>query len=227
MRRLFLACWIILFSAGALLAVFPTTGLIDNFNRADQNPLADGWTNRVRTGAVDLRILSNQVAANAGSHASAYRTTAVGPDSEAYVIIATKAANDGHVGVWARLQTPGTTGTADGYVFAGFTRAGTDEWQLFRMDNDALTQLGATVTEEIVAGDSVGIEIIGTTIRGMRKTSGAWEEQLSVTDATYTESGNIGLDLSETTSRGDDFSGGTVVAGAAFPSAILNNPLMY
>ena len=68
------------------------------------------------------------------------------------------------------------------------------------------------------SGDKLGIEIIGSTIRMMQYTGGAWIELASRTDlATYTAAGYIGFDVGTNSVRMIDFGGGTVVVPPPAP----------
>src|SRR5262249_46538618 len=118
-----------------------------------------------------------------------------------------------YISVYARVINPGTASVSGYRVVADSLGSVT---QIFRVDNGADTQLGSNITTSWGAGDAVGIEIIGTTIKSYRKPSGgSWGLVDTQTDSTYTGSGNIGLRTLNATVRGDDFGGGTVfVAGA-------------
>ena len=193
--------------------LFPTTGILDNFNRADENPLSDGgnWSGPIFPGDQRHQVLTN-LAAGAGAFPESYRSnTTYGPDAECFFTIQTLPATGEYVSPWVRMQTPNTTGL-DGYTVTWTKLAGVDSLQLFRIDNTVGTQLGATVSLEMGAGDRLGIEAIGSVISVYVNQGSGWVQQISATDATYGAAGNIGMDSSETTYRIDDFGGGTAAA---------------
>jgi hypothetical protein len=115
-------------------AAFPTTGILDNFNRADENPLSNGgkWTCPMRAADNNLRVLSNQV--GDAANADCYWSDAIfGPDSEAYLTITTKPSDGNCIAVVARISGAGST--ISGYWGEFCSAAGTDTWDLYRFDN--------------------------------------------------------------------------------------------
>lgn len=191
---------------------FPTvTDLLDNFNRANEGPPPSAnWST---TDSPGLSVVGNQAAPGAsGGNATAWDATTFGPDSEAYATVAVSQAVDEYMGLEARLADIITPGTRDGYGVYVVRRSGTDQWECYRLDNQIFTLLGATVTgPDVDPGDKIGIEIIGTTIKGYHFDGATWTEVLSRTDSTYTAAGFIGLHADGTVARWDDFHGGTVV----------------
>jgi hypothetical protein len=156
-----------------------------------------------------MQIVSNQ-AVPLGNFASVYWNVATfGPDSEAYIKIATKPGTGFNIAAFARLQTPGSA-AVDGYVAAASVLAGTDDHTLQRIDNGAYTQLGAAGNQELANGDVLGLEIIGTTLAVYINAV----QKFTRTDGTYTGAGNIGFEGDQTAGRYDDFGGGTVVTAA-------------
>ncbi len=206
---------------------FPTTGVLDAFNRANEGPPPSAnWTSAWENN--QFSVVGNQCehtgALNDYSTAH-WNVSTFGPDSECYVTVVAKPTNnDDELGVGCRMANIGA-GTTDGYMMTPRVKsAATDEFRLFRFDNGVSTQLGAAVTQEIATGDAIGIEAIGSTIKAFYKASGgSWTEVMSRTDATYTAAGSILLLAEKGPSdvQFDDFGGGTVIAAAAFkPKAI-------
>lgn len=193
---------------------FPVTGILDNFNRADEGPpMSANWTDVFypASGAGGMVVFSNSAFVTAGSGASAWWSAATfGPDCEGYV---TQNGGIDFGGVIIRAQSPGTTGI-DGY-YAQFYVTGQ---QLFlkRIDNNAETVLKTVNSFNPQAGDSIGISAVGDQIELWYKVgAGAWTLKETATDATYGGAGSIGLVNFQVGSPGtmDDFGGGTLVAG--------------
>lgn len=205
---------------------FPTTGVLDNFNRADEAPLSAGgtWTTPIFTGVDSLRLVSNACRPVAGgAYSDGYRNNAdYGPDVEAFVTITAFSAIDSLIYVFNRLVNIGS-GTIDGYYARFDTASGAENGRIFRLDNDAGTQLGATDTSiTLAAGDKMGIESIGSTIGFYHNTGGTWTQIFTRSDATYGAAGKIGhaiFDALDATTT-DDFGGGTVVAGGSTVSIL-------
>jgi hypothetical protein len=92
------------------------------------------------------------------------------------------------------------------------TLSGTDETAVYRVDNGGFTQLGAAITQNFATGEKLGLEAIGSTIAVYRFASAVWSQLSTRSDSTYTTAGKIGMFCDNTTTKLDDFGGGTVVA---------------
>lgn len=199
---------------------FPTTSLLDDFNRADTGPPPSGsWDSAgLDLASSALSVVSNTCkSANTGG--GAWGTT-FGPDSEVYTTLATLMGANQRVRLYLRAQQTGGA-TLDGYM-VDFQRVDANpgcDMKIFRIDNDANTQLGSTVSETggaLVTGNELGADVVGTTITGYIFRSGAWGSVISNTgDANYGSAGLIGMASTDSTARMDDFSGGTTAAAAA------------
>lgn len=181
---------------------------IDNFNRANEGPPpSSSWTNF----SGGLKVVSNACVGNAtGSNQISYwNVENFGPDCEAFVTISSLPATDGdQVIVFGRIDTVG----ANGYDVAYNRAAGTDTLVIARVDAGVGTALN-TLSQEVSAGDSIGIQIIGSTIYAWYKASaGSWELKGSSTDSTYSATGKLalGTNYASTSPNMDDFGGGAI-----------------
>ncbi len=206
---------------------FPTTGVIDSFNRANEDPLSDGGKWSIGPddfgGTNNLRVASNECFQGVATSSNGYRNDQdYGPDSEVYVtlsVIPTTA-----VLLYLRLVNIGA-GTTDGYA-CYFNFSGTDDALICRVDNDSLVGLGTAFTPPApyAIGDKLGLEVIGSTLAAYVFQSGSWTQLGTRSDGAYTAAGKIGVRVSDSGSnaRVDDFGGGTVVGGATpLPRPIL------
>jgi hypothetical protein len=201
---------------------FPTAGVLDSFNRANEDPLSDGGKWSIGPddfgGTNNLRVASNECFMGSATSGNAYRNDQdYGPDAEVYATIA--AVPTTAVLLYLRLVNIGA-GTTDGYAcYFDFT-GGTHDFLPCRVDNDGLVGLGATTTPaggNWSVGDALGLEMIGSTLAVYDRRSGVWTQQATRTDSTYTAAGKIGVRISDSGSNGriDDFGGGTVVGSSA------------
>jgi hypothetical protein len=198
---------------------FPTTGILDTFDRADSSTdMGGSWTtNQVYSGATNWGIDTNQCYNPDNSLYSSqyYDASTYGPDSECYVTIATEeAAGDADTqNCIARIIDPGNTW--DGYDLY-VNLAALNVWAIAYVDEGVATNIGATVNQAIAAGDKIGIEVIGDVITGYLYTGGAWSTIITRTDTVLLQrdAGYLGLYGTGITPiwRYDDFGGGTVVA---------------
>jgi hypothetical protein len=208
---------------------FPTTGILDNFNRANEGPYPSAnWDGKILSGdGTSFSVIANQCKAGSNLARMYWKASTFGPDCEAYATIVTVpvAGTFSDVALLLRVQQPGTGGaggtTTDGY-YAGWTNlAGSDELVFFRIDNESFTQLGSTQTPgNMVDGNKFGASMIGSTIQAYVDTGGGWAAfGTSVTDATYTAAGYLGVLTGESATVLDDFGGGTAAAVVRGPQS--------
>jgi hypothetical protein len=202
---------------------FPTTTLIDNFNRANETPLstAGNWSSPAFLGDGAYNLTGNQlVDPGGGGWRSIYWDVSFGPDSEVWCT--TPVEPLAAIELIARLSSPGG-GSAAGYM-AHFAE-GAGACGLYRIVSNIQTQIGGTATITIGNNDQFGLEVTGTgatvTISAYHKpAAGAWTQIITFGDtnaARITSAGFIGLAASIGAGGAsiDDFSGGTVVSGVA------------
>lgn len=180
---------------------FPTTTLLDDFNRANASPPSASWSGPI-FGANHLAVSSNTCVGNGGASGSDYWNTTVGPDTEVWAKFATLGGY-----LYVRMKDPGS-GTSDGYVVTPSTVSG--NCTVCRIDNGALTQLGSGLGSAAANGDVIGLEIISDTLQAYKNGS-AWSTTRS--DSTYSVAGYIGIYASSASTVIDDFGGGTVDGG--------------
>lgn len=221
-------------------AVFPTTGVLDDFNRVDENPLATAgaWgapIQNVSNGAQTMKLSSNAIMddslADGGGSGQAYRDDQnYGPGVEVYATIVSPWQNDSS-DFWFWMNGSGEGGSArDGYKLYTAYNGGTWFYTVYRADNDVETELTPTfeVGPTLASGDKLGGEIMadGTITWYYKASAGSWGAASGVStrsDATYT-SGHIGISkgFNDTTSALDDFGGGTIVtASPSVPRMML------
>src|SRR5688572_9537768 len=208
---------------------FPTTGVLDTITYSDGYLDYGGtnWSNPIFQGDGEhFVVVSNQLMDNStvdltGS-AQAYWDVSFGPGAEVYIeypALWQAAGSDGQLFINTANED---TGALDGYRFRFSWSSGTTwSYGLRREDDEVSTTLGSDSTMTFVAGDSLGLEhAVGGTITMHRKTSGTWSALGTRSDNTYT-SGHIGISkgFNDTTSRLDNFGGGTTVAASGQPSA--------
>lgn len=193
---------------------FPTTGIIDNFNRADEGPPpSSNWTDL----ANGLKVVSNQVDGTTdGVNWSCWNVATFGPDCEAYMTM-TERTTEG-VGLTIRGTTLNVS-TIDGYLM--HYNDGTGKLEVNRCDNGSFTRLGAQVNWIASAGDKLGAECIGSTLKTLIH-DGSWTEKVSRSDGTYGSAGYIGWRPLKTFAS-DDFSGGTISDGENFVRTISDS----
>ncbi len=193
---------------------FPTDGMLDNFNRADSASLGSNWG--AFSGYSNLDLNGNQCRnpATAGTTAYAgnyYNAAQYGPDCENYLTLAARPTD----GAYMMLRVGGTLSTPNAYAF-GLNSGGSGVHSLLRVDSGLPTPLGATFSQALAVGDSIGISAVGSTLSAYYKPSGGnWTLLASRTDSTYSSAGYLAVASTVGGWKADDFSGGTVSGGIA------------
>ena len=166
---------------------FPTTSILDTFNRANENPLSDGgkWSSPILSGDAALKIVSNQCVAGSGQSDSYWSASKFGPDCEVFVdIVATPV--EPSIACRTSLEN---TGAPNAY-FGNFVESG-GFYQIVLVTAGGNTTLVST-SGTLLNGDSFGMSAIGSLISLWRKTGGEWSLATSIVDTTLAGSGHIG-----------------------------------
>lgn len=192
---------------------FPTTSVLDAFNRADAGSLGANWGGKLFSGdSAGCSIVSNEAQCTA-SQSDHWSAASFGPDCEVYATVPSTAGPFG--GIFVRIANPGT-GTFIAYEV--YVYQPSNVLQVYRIDNGTYVQLGADITQTISNDDSAGIEIVGDTINIYYKVgAGAWTFKDSRTDATYNAAGFIGIEGDGGSFLFENFGGGTIVPALAAP----------
>ncbi len=187
---------------------FPTTSVIDNFNRA---AIGANYTAAPFGYGGALVIVSSTLlgGANAEDDNSAYYNVATyGPHTEAYITYVTKNTDDGYgPALYIRLTDVGNDCYSVDIQDYG---SATDQITKSRLDDGVPIQLDSDIAQEIAAGDSFGVEMIGSTLTPYYKSgASAWVAKTPSSDATYTAAGYIGIYIPSNVARLDNLGGGT------------------
>lgn len=189
---------------------FPSTAILDSGVRANESPIT-GWTDSPDgTAYGGMRIVSNKIATITTDGWNYWNAATYGPDCEVYTTVDTLPGGTGTVTVDCRLVSIGTA-SLDGYTLE--IRPDLSVLRFYRIDNNSNTKLGADFSQAFAAGDSFGIEAVGSTFTiYYRSGAGAWTSLGTRSDATYSAAGYLASYISNTTARMSNFGGGTIAA---------------
>lgn len=200
---------------------FPTTSVLDTFTRANGN-IGGNWSApEYAGGSTPPQISGNQLTGSGANYCDAYiNNITPGPDVEAFVTIPTRGANGDELYIDVRIQSPNSASLSCYQLWLLFGTS-TVTWSILRITSggSVSTSLATEVTQQVSNGDTVGIEVTGTTtttVRGLRKPSGgSWAQVISGTDSSspIVSSGRIAIGVKGTTIKLDDYGGGTVTSG--------------
>jgi hypothetical protein len=179
---------------------FPTTGILDTFNRANEGPPPSAnWSSAGGT----PQVISNEFAGASASQNAALWIASTFTLPECYATFPVVAAFS-------------AVGWLDG-TFSGYTvimDSGLGSLTLNRVAVGVPTPLGAAFTQTISNGDSLGLQRTdASTLEVWYKVgAGAWTSLGTRTDGTYTGASSLLLSVFDTSARADEFGGGNYVA---------------
>jgi hypothetical protein len=179
----------------------------DSFNRAD-GAIGSSWGSWPSTFyTVPFIIESNVARGQIGENSSRFLTS-YGPDMGAYATFAVEPGAFG--GIFIRAD-----GTTDGH---GYGVTWIASGSVFRLEVGGSTI--ASATQAMISGASIGIEAVGTAIKGWYRASsgGSWVNLLTATDSTITAAGYAGMYADQNNTSFEDFSAGTVSGGGGAPT---------
>lgn len=205
---------------------FPTTGLVDDFNRAN-GALGANWANSIDGGGsgTGWKIVSNH-AENDNTNlfeSSYYSASTFGPNTEVYFTKLEAVAAAKQTFVWARITSPGAS--VNGYLVRFGSSGDSTDCGIEKLVAGVNSSIGSTFVKQVAINDIVGLEVIGTSIKAYVNAVQVGSTQ---TDSSHSGAGSIGMQCRDGTVSIDNFSGGSVVAAvsAALPT-VPALPLIY
>jgi hypothetical protein len=185
--------------------------IVDPFNRADEAALASPWTT-VSGASGGIALVSNQATGRSAAYGESYRDAQHGPNCEVFATLAVKPAAADPCSL--KLGTSITTLTNwNGYELKFTTvDAGTDTIQILRQTGATSTALGATVSQEVTAGDALALSLEGSDVKVYRRAvnTSTWTLLATRTDATHRSMTTaLWLSARNQVVRLDDLGGGT------------------
>ena len=188
---------------------FPSTSVLDDFNRANALLTASGnWG--AMGGVTSLSVISNQCGSGSGDRASYWSASSFGGRNEVYATCGVV-----QTGMWLYCKVTSPTAAAFGFATAyALSYDGGSSWRLWKWSGGTQTQLGASITTSFTAGDVVGIDYDDVNTLTFYKNGVAVTTRTDTTGAGVT--GYIGLECENTTGRWEDFGGGAVSSGTTF-----------
>ena len=189
---------------------FPTTSILDNFNRSN-GAIGSNWTTSGFS-AYPLVISSDEAAATEGANLDGgVWNASFGPILEAYVDIPVLPTTTGF-GLFLRGNSTATTCYSLLYALGSPNAIG-----LYYFSGGSFVgQAGSSINVTFAAGDTLGARMVGNVLTLFRKTGGVWSVLGTITDTSnyISGAGYIGCyTYNDTTVRLDNFGGGTVPGG--------------
>ena len=188
------------------------TGLLDDFNRANEDPIVTNWTvptfSDETTGPANW---DNQLDFGPGS--AHYDLAEYGPDCEAWIKVV--ALSFAAVEIRARIQGEGGA-VASGSYYAMRINA-SNEWNLRKLVAGSASDLTSLASFSMAPNDQIALACRGTSIEAWHKpAAGSWTMLGSVTDSAITAAGPLGMWSNDGSCNCDDFGGGNTEATPTF-----------
>jgi hypothetical protein len=195
---------------GPLGATFPLYAVVDDFNRNDESPLKASTWRAVAYYANRLKLTSSAVAQVTTPSGAMAWNTPFDLNFNAYVRVPVLPNVDTSFVAIDMVVDP--AGTGDGFRVQLYNGSGNFLLYLYRITGGATVGLSpAPVLVPIVAGNWIGIERYGTTIRTWLRAGGVWTKVQETIDTSSAVPLYPTLVIDGTTvARLDDFGGGPV-----------------
>jgi fibronectin type 3 domain-containing protein len=187
---------------------FPRTPVLDNFARP-AGALGIGWQTPglADVGAIAIQS-SGLTKSSSGAGSATWSTQTFTADQEAYMTVPTLPAGSNFIQVAGRVSN--LTSSSVSCYFLRVTPS-TSTWDLRKKINGGGSTSIKAFTAAFAAGDSLGLQEIGSTITAYRKPgAGAWVSVGTATDTTIAGPGYVSFTLGDTTMRGGAFGGGSI-----------------
>ena len=200
---------------------FPTTGILDDFNRADEEPLDAGeWdtTLGAGSGSRKLRVVLNQSAngtTGTGFGGQWRIDELVSAEAEGYCTLAS-APNGGSEGVGVIIMGGGASSSANksgiSAFYQEFTSGAFPGFDNVRYDIEGFTGPSpvAVCAVTLADGDKLGIEVRDKLSNLWLDLGSGWNWYGAIYRNTFASGGKIGLEIQGTDPRVDDFGGGDI-----------------
>ena len=211
---------------------FPDPGniLIDDFNRADESPVAGGiWSQGIVTTAGN-RIVTNVLVRIAATIGESYVTNPMQANQEAYVTLpnATNHPAGSNFRLPVCLQDTLASAAVDGYNVTHNKQAGVDIIRIEEIVNGAFVQMGADINQELTNNDKLGVRIsAGGNVEAFVDVGAGWVSVGTRTDGTPLDCENtrIGVRTGAAEHQVDNYSGGPYISNDN--NNLLLNPIIF
>jgi hypothetical protein len=200
---------------------FPTTAVLDDFNRANTGPppSANWSTDIAALSDGGYKVVSNQLIESATGPtqwSQWWNATAFGNDQECYFTYGSGGVSQ--VELWIRMNNVGTGGLTGYAVHVDATT-----FYLYRWNAGSSTTLTSAITHGLAAGSKLGLRMVGSLLQLFTDNGSGWQLRDQVVDATYATGSRIGLLTQNSARTFDDYGGGTYVppgSGTVFFQAL-------
>ena len=171
---------------------FPTTPLLDDFNRADENPLSQGGSwNRDQFGAdPTLKVASSQVLATGTNLSSRVRggVTKLGNNHEVWGTVVDCSSSGAWVGVCYRVSDAGGTQSC----YAMVAKKDTAQLSLNERTGSPVTEIATYTPATFTPPFRIGARVRENVHEGFYDDGTGWQLVMTVVDATHPTAGVSG-----------------------------------
>jgi hypothetical protein len=210
-------------------AQFPTTPILDNFNRADEDPIAGIWSDDLfGTGIVGCEVDTNQLvkSGTGDTDAGCWVNEMFPADQEVYVTLPNASSHGDNTSFYLYVclhNTPGTV-DVDGYALQFRKRAAdTDVISLHKMTGSSVSQVGSNIDQEVLDNEEIGFSIAADgTLTAWHDGGGGWTSIGTESGTSYNcNNTQVGLRVSVGNHIVDDVGGGSATTSLAPFTIIL------
>jgi len=226
----------VLASDSILLTPFPSTGIIDNFNRADANSLGSNWSRGYGDLLGVFGIQSNQadVYSQVSGYTQGYWNQATyGPQAESFITVTDWGDGLGRINLTIKMINPDSTNTSSGYtltVYGANWPSTPSQFHLKYVAEGVSYLIGDPVSPavSVADGDKYGVRYADGVLSGWHcpVSTGQWYCVVAIADDRYEDQVGVNLMYHHAGSGLydillDDFGGGNYSLGATYDEAVI------
>jgi hypothetical protein len=199
--------------------MFPTTPILDDFNRSDESPISDGgkWSYPLLLGDGFFSLVSHQLISTNGS---AIWTDQTWSNVECYFTIPNTLVPVAGFSILTNVVGLGASPYPNcidiGYNFYGVGDS-LNYWEINGFNGHSGRVIADFRNQQLIAGDTVGARVLNGSITIFRKTGGVWSIVGTVAGLGSFSAGWIGIDASQSGTAFTDFGGGAPVIAPPNP----------
>jgi len=200
--------------------LFPTTPILDTFNRSNEGPPPSAsWTDSIFISNSGLKVVSNTCVADSGIGSAWWSAEQFDRNCECYFTIINDVLPHN---IYLRLQNPGVDDSQSGYIVQ-HDSSSEDPRHVFilRLDSGVATVI-STIVAAVESDAGFGASAIEGLISAYRKPfGGEWELLGNVIDTTYSSGGYIGSSMSSGGGGIENFGGGDALVSMKLATVLF------
>jgi len=195
-----------------LSGIMPYWANLDQFTRADQDPIASGWAGPIISGHTQMKVVSNALAGGIGATSNSYWNTLLGADHGCAIDMPAAPTGAHNMGLAVRVQSPGTgTSAQRAFILIAYDTL----LEIYLKLAGGTTLLNSITGMSYSINDGIAITVRKNIVTSWYKPvgTGIYAPKGFVKNDQIVGPGFIGAFCDGQNGRGDNFAGGGLTPG--------------